>query len=244
MLKTKVLYLLIALFSVLFAVLQMAGVYNISQIFGALVVPLITILYIVNIGNKSTYLLLSLVSYSLSDIFNIFNNEALDSLNYYVGNALYMVAYVALIFEISYQFKVKNLIRYFKMYLLVLFLLNVYANYFLLFVIKDFIIDYDYSVELIYNIFTILLLSVAILNYFYRFDKKSSFLFLGSLMIAFSEALQIGYYYLLTSIHLKIAFSILIFAAYFLFYLQAKLKYERVLFLEQSSINPSGLPKN
>ena len=47
--------------------------------------------------------------------------------------------------------------------------------------------DIDYYFELVYNIITLSLLSIALLNYFYRDNQKSLYLFLGVLCLVFSE---------------------------------------------------------
>ena len=233
MFKIKALYSLVFILSMLFVYFQLSGVDEVANFTGSLVVPCITVLYVISVRNKSSLLLMSLLAFSLSELISFLNFKGFYELEYYIGNALYIIAYLALTLEIVHHLNLKALLKYFKMHLLILVILNIYANYFLINIVKNYVPEFDYSMELVYNIFTISLLTVSILNYFFRFDNKSLLLFLGALFITLSEALQIAYYYLLKSNNLKIVFSFLIFMAYYLFYLQSNLKYDKVFMVSK-----------
>lgn len=228
MLRTKAIQSVIFIITIFFVYFQLSRLDNMAFILGTLVVPAITVLYIFSVRKKSIPILTSLIAFSLSELISLFSIDQFSDFDYYIGNALYIIAYLSLTVEILNHLNLKNLFRYFKWHLLVLVLLNVYANYFLINIVKNYVSKSDYSIELMYNIFTIALLTVSILNYFFRFDKKSLLLFLGALFITLSEALQIAYYYLLDSMKLKIVFSFLIYMAYYLFYIQSNVKYEKL----------------
>lgn len=237
MFQTKATYIPVLLFCLLFVYFQMNNFDLLAHISSALVVPFIAMLYIVTTKEKSRYLLASLVAFSVSELFTFLKIGVSDSLNYYVGNILYIIAYLALIIEIVRSMDFKALVKYFRMYLVVFLILNIYANYYLINIVKDYVPTRDFSVELVYNIFTILLLTVSVVNYFFRFDKKSLLLFLGALLITLSEAFQIAYYYLVENGKtIKVVFYMLIFAAYYLFYFQSKYNYDRVMLLKSNPI--------
>lgn len=231
MLRTKAIYTFVFAIITAFVCLQFFGRDQLAHIFEVLTVPAIALLYLSNVRDRSYFILTSLIAFSLSEALSFFTLSGYYDFDYYIGNGLYMIAYLALILEIISHLNVKTLLRHFKLHLLILVILNIYANYLLLDIVKDYVPETDYSIEVVYNIFTILLFTVSMLNYFFRFDKKSLFLFLGALFITFSEALQIAYYYPLASEanNLKIIFTLLIFSAYYLFYKQAGLQYNRVL---------------
>jgi low temperature requirement protein LtrA len=54
----------------------------------------------------------------------------------------------------------------------------------------------EYYLELTYNIVMLILLSGSLLNYFYRDNQKSLYLFLGALCIVFSEVIDVAYMYI------------------------------------------------
>lgn len=234
MFKSKVLVSFIILFSMLFIVFQSNENYWMADISRALIVPFITLLYLVSNKNKSIYFTLFLVAFSISDLISIFSFYVPNNLEYYLGNSLYITAYLALSYEIILSINFKYIFKYFKAHLLVLLILNIYANYVLLGIQKEYeyLTVIEFSFEIVYNIFTILLLSVALLNYFYRDDKKAFVLFLGTLCIVVSEVIQIAYYYIPEvedNDILGFAYSLLLILAFYFYYSQSKLDYEEVL---------------
>ena len=84
-------------------------------------------------------------------------------------------------------------------------------------------IDIDYYFELIYNIVTLLLLSIALLNYFYRDNHKSLYLFLGVLCLVFSEVIDIAFIYVAQRSILNFLATTLSLGAFYFLYQQSKL---------------------
>ncbi len=208
--------------------------YWMANVSRSLIVPFITLLYFAVNKNKSVYFTLFLVAFSISDLISIFSYYLPNDLEYYLGNSLYIIAYLALSYEIILSIDIKYIFKYFKTHLFVLLILNIYANN----VLHGIQQEYDYmtgievSFEIVYNIFTLLLLSVSLLNYFYRDDKKAFVIFLGTLCIVVSEVIQIAYYYIPEvedENMLSLTYSSLLILAFYFYYSQSKLDYEEVL---------------
>jgi hypothetical protein len=86
----------------------------------------------------------------------------------------------------------------------------------------------EYFIELTYNIATLILLSASLLNYFYRDDRKSFLLFIGSLCIVFSEVIQVAYMYIEEKNLLIFSSSIFSVLAFYFFYLQSNLINQKI----------------
>ena len=115
---------------------------------------------------------------------------------YYVGNGLYIIAYIALFLKIVKSLSFKHILRNFKLHLIVLTILNVYIAYVLQDIVNPYVgMTNEYFVEIVYNVSMLLVLTASLLNYFYRDDKKSLLIFLGSLSIVFSEVIGVAYLY-------------------------------------------------
>ena len=234
MYKSKVLIIFVILLCLLFIVFEFNENYWMAEVSRSLIIPFITAIYLINKKNKSVYFTLFLVAFSVSDLISVlgyvFPVIPYD-LEYYLGNSLYITAYVALSYEIIISLNFKYILKYFKLHIAILFMLNIYANYVLLNIVKEHVTGFDLRMEFFYNIFTLLLLTVSLLNYFYRDDKKAMVLFLGSLCITFSEVMQIAYFYISDKDLLNITYSILLILAFYFFYSQSKLEYEELLII-------------
>ena len=198
----------------------------------ALIVPLFTVLYFVNNSKISPYFTLFLFCYSISDLISIVGYSIRLDWEYYIGNALYIVAYLALSYEILLSISMKHILKHFKIHVVVLGILNVYVNYVLIKFQPDYFSYIDFTMELLYNIATLILVSISLLNYFYRDDKKALILFLGSLAVVVSEVTQIAYYYVMDSSDsnvLNVSYSLFLILGFYFYYTQSKLEYEEVL---------------
>lgn len=231
MYKSKVLVSFVILLSLLFIIFQFNENYWMADYSRALIVPSITLLYLTNKQHKSLYFTIFLLTFSVSDLLTLFSSHLPVGIEYYLGNLLYIIAYLALTCEILISLNIKYILKYFKIHIVVLFLLNIYANYVLLNIINEYLSGIELRLELLYNIFTLLLLTVSLLNYFYRDDKKGMILFLGSLCITFSEVMQIAYYYISDRDLLNVTYSLLLILAFYFFYNQSKLEYEELLII-------------
>lgn len=232
--KSKVLVSFVLLLCMLFMVFQYNENYSMADVTRALIVPSITLLYLVGNRDKSMYFTLFLVIFSISDIVSLFGYYFPKNFNYYFCNSLYIIAYIALSYEIILSIDFKYICKHFIGHLFVLFILNIYSNYVLFGIEQEslYMTGLELSFEIAYNVFTLLLLSVSLLNYFYRDDKKALVLFLGTLCIVVSEVIQIAYYYIPEvedDSVLSTTYSLLLIAAFYFYYSQTKLDYEEVL---------------
>lgn len=229
--KSKVLIGFILICYFLFAIFEFSGNELVAYYFNALIVPLITILYVLFIKRKNKLFLMFLVCYSISDILGIVisnmpydESQMIYDFEYYVGNALYILAYLFLVIKLGKSLNFKHVLKHFKMHLIVLSALNIYLLYVLHAIIDPNLVqESDYYLELTYNIVVLLLLSIALLNYFYKDNKKSLYLFLGALFIVFSEVIDIAYIYVTPRCFLNFLGTTLALGAFYFFYQQSKL---------------------
>lgn len=235
MFKSKILAGLVLVFYLLFVIFELSAEYDFSLLFDSLLVPIITLIYIFQIKNKNTYFFLFLILYSLSDILGLatyfflyeklsYEENLMDyEYDYFIGSALYILAYMFLIVKVLRTISVKYVLRNFKIHLLVLTILNIYLIYVLQFIVKS-NLDFEnqYYIEFTYNVVMFLLLSASLINYFYRDNKKTLYVFLGSLLIVFSEVLDLAYIYIDQKNLLSVLSTTLVLAAFYFYCQQAK----------------------
>jgi len=118
-----------------------------------------------------------------------------------------------------------HLLKNLKMHSLVLLILNIYIVYVLQMIIDQRIPEggHGYVLEMLYNSVILLLLSTSLLNYFYRDNKKSLYLFIGSLCIVFSEVISVAYLYVTKQELLDFFALSLALLAFYFFYQQSKI---------------------
>lgn len=231
MFKSKVLVGIVLVCYLLFIVLEFSGNEGLAFYFHSLIVPIITIIYTFFIKRKSKLFWLFLIFYSLSDVLGILivsishdESKLLYDFEYYFGNSLYILAYLFLVFKIIKSLSLKHVIKYLKVHVVVLTVLNVYLLYVLHAIINpNLVLESDYYLELTYNIVVLFLLSISLLNYFYRDNKKSLYLFFGTLFIVFSEVMDIAYIYIAPRCFLNFLSTTLSLSAFYFFYQQSRL---------------------
>ena len=193
-----------------------------------LIVPFITLIYVITIRDKSKYFTLFLVIYSISDIINIIDQDELYELIYFTCNTLYIISYVFLLLEILKSISFKDILKTFPIHVGVLLLLNFYIIFVMTTIINpiDFETDhlsYVRVIEHLYNFVLLSLLSMSFLNYLFHESHKALLLFCGCLLITFSEFLLIGYYYLSEEMEiLGLISTVFNVFAFVLFYYQSK----------------------
>jgi len=225
MYKSKAIIGCIILVYILSVFFQFTGNDNLSAIFRALILPIIAIAYFIFIKRKSLFFTLFLLCFSVSDLMLLIEDKIPYLLNYYLGNALYLFAYLFLLLEISKSVSVSHVLRNFKLHILVLTALNIYIVYVLQVIVNPYVeIINEYYMELVYNIVMLSVLSVALINYFYRDNKKALYLFIGSLAIVFSEVIDIAYMYISNKAFLNFLATTLAVIAFYFFFKQANLK--------------------
>ena len=227
--KSKLLIAFVVVLSVLFVVFQYNESETLACLTRALIVPVFTILYFQTIKQKSFYFTMFLVLYAITDLSAIISDYLPYEIDYFVGNGLYITAYLFLILEIFKSLNFIFILRNYALHLVILLGLNVYIIYILLSIVYpyDFLTP-EYFIELTYNIATLILLSASLLNYFYRDDRKSFLLFIGSLCIVFSEVIQVAYMYIEEKNLLIFSSSIFSVLAFYFFYLQSNLINQKI----------------
>ncbi len=233
--KSKVLTALVLIIYVLFVFFEFNGNRTLAYGFNAIILSIIAVTYIIFIKQKTVFFSLFLFCYAVSDFLGLAVHylpykdlDRLLKIDYYVGNILYILAYVFLLIEMGRTMNIVHVIKNYKIHVLVLTALNVYLVYVLQIIVEPYIGKYyEYYLELVYNIVMLLLLSVALLNYFYKDNKKSLYLFIGSLCIVFAEVIDVAYIYIAQQSMLNFLSTTLTVVAFYFFYLQTKLSDEK-----------------
>lgn len=212
------------------------GLQSVNQEFNAFGVKSLGMLlllsfYCVSVSQKNRLFSLFLVIYTFADIYNyvtydFFPAEGITyDVHYLVGNFLYILAYLLLIFRILELMNFKDAWRKFPYQLVLLFALDVFVVWVLIDLVRSTLVtDYAYITELLYNLTVMILVSLALINYMQNDTKKSMNLLIGTICILFSEVIQIAYYYL-SSLDktLNIAYSVFLVLAFVFFFIQSKL---------------------
>ncbi|WP_345278132.1 hypothetical protein [Litoribaculum gwangyangense] len=237
--KSKILVGCVLSLYVLFAFFEAIGQYTIAFHLDSLIIPLITLIYILFVKNKSRLFLLFLLFYSISDIFGIVTDNLLYyyvpykegfilyEYDYYIGTGLYIMAYIFLFIKIAYSLSLPYVFKNYKIHLVVLTILNIYLIYVLQLIVEPHLsYKHEFGFELIYNLIMLLVLSASLINFFYRDNKKSLYLFIGSLCIVFSEVLDIAYIYITQRSLINFLGTTLALGAFYFYFQQSKLLYE------------------
>lgn len=218
---TTITYLLYVFFQ--FMGNDMAATYSSSLIF-----PSVALIYFIYAKRKNLYFSLFLILFSASELLDLVEDYMSYEVYYYLGNVLYILAFLCLLIKVAKLISFKVLFKNFKLHLIVLGLLNVYIMY----VLKRIIVDPyvvstgEFLVEHSYNLVLLLLLSASLINYLYSENKKSLFIFLGSLCLVFSEVLFVAYSYISEMDALGFMSTTLALIAIYFYFQQAKLSNE------------------
>ncbi|MEJ2113167.1 MAG: hypothetical protein P8X62_05555 [Flavobacteriaceae bacterium] len=227
--KTKFLVGFLIVLCILFVVFQFNEDELFSCITRSFIVPVFTLLYFQNAKRKSFYFSMFLILYSISELTSLISEYIPYQVDYFMGNGLYIAAYVFLILEVLKSLNFNYVLNNYSIHLIVLGALNIYIVYVLLKIVYPIVsFSFEFLVELLYNIVMLILLSVSLLNYFYRDDRKSLLMFIGSLCLVFSEVILVAYLYISDKNLLIFSSSILSIMAFYFFYIQASLKNERI----------------
>jgi hypothetical protein len=228
--KSNFLIVLIILLCISFALFEFKEEYFISSISKSFIVPLFTLLYFLNVKNKSPFFSWFLILFSVSELMIFFefyldSDKAFD-LYYMFGNLLYISAYVLLIIEVCRGLNYKSVIKNYRAHLIILFILNIYMVYVLFSIVNPFLLNNSFmiGIELFYNIVMLVLLTLSLIAYFYSDNKKSLILFLGSLCIVFSEVIQVAYFYITDQDLLNFVSTLLFVLAFSFYYYHSIIK--------------------
>lgn len=229
--KSNILIASIIALCISFALFQFKEEYFISSISKSLIVPLFTLLYLINVKRKSTYFTWFLMLFSFSELsaflqYFLESDQAFD-IYYIIGNSIYIVAYILLLLEVVKGLDLKSVVKNYKLYLIILGLLNVYIVYVLLSIVNPVLNNGNLIfIELIYNIVMLMLLAFSLIAYFYKDNKKALLFFLGTLCIVFSEFIQIAYFYIVDQDILNFTSTLLFVLAFCFYYFHSRMENE------------------
>jgi hypothetical protein len=222
--KSKFLLGVVAIVYALYVYFQLQNEIVVSNALRSFILPTIALLYFLTVKRKSLYFTLFLVIYAVSDLLMVFEPYISNKVNYYLGNSLYIIAYSCLLLEVCKSVCVFRVVKNFKIHIIVLSILNVYILYVLHVIVDPRLGDTNQLyIEIVYNVVMLLALSLALVNYFYRDNVKSLYVFLGSMCLVFSEVIWVAYIYISASIFLNILSTSLYVIAFYFFYRQAQL---------------------
>ena len=194
------------------------------------IAPVVTVFYLIKVKDKSYFLTLFLITYTISDIINFFDQESYNELIYFLCNGLYMLSYVFLFLELNKTVSMKVILKKFPIYFTVLTVLNIYIIFVMATIISPITfktehIEFVRVFENVYNIILLGLLSMSFFNYLLNENNKTLLMFSGCLALTFFEFLLIGYYYLSEEMSIIRVVSILLeLCAFLMFYFSATLK--------------------
>ncbi|GAL65733.1 hypothetical protein [Jejuia pallidilutea] len=194
----------------------------------ALLLPIITLAYFCTVKHRSIFFVLFLVFYSISDLMIIISDNLTYHEDYFIGNTLYILAYISLTIEIGRNLSLKYTFKNNLFSIIVLFILNTYIAYVLSQIVNPYLeLGAEYVLEIVYNISMLMILSLGLLNYFYKNNRKAFYILIGALCIVFAEVINIAYMYVSHQNLLNFLTISLGLVGFYFLYAQAKLKYEK-----------------
>lgn len=198
------------------------------------ILPLVTVYYFLSDYKKNSFFFSFLLIYSIGEFISVLYYFIpfplyIENILYFFGNSLYIVAYIFLMLEIVRSMNFSEVISRFAVHLIILLGLNIYC----IVLVSDVTIKsgflaniYEHILEVAYNITVMILLTVALINYLYRDSKKAMNLLIGTLCIAFSEVIQVAYFYVSEIYILSLVYSILLVIAFLCIYIQNRMSYQ------------------
>jgi hypothetical protein len=150
-----------------------------------------------------------------------------ESVFYYSVNMLFITSYAVIIAKMLSALNLKSLVKKLPVHIIVLLILDIFSVIIVTETTEKVLNSAEYMLEFIYNSVVMILLSVALLNYIYRDDIKSMNMLLASILIVFSEIIQMAYFYIEDDNTFNIMCSVLLVGAFVFFYIQSTLKHGR-----------------
>ncbi len=228
MLVKRILKIVLLLLAVTYVFFQTMSLEFEGALTSAVIMVLLTILYVGWTPNVSKLFLSFLVLYALAEVINVSAwskpEVALENIDciYFSINTLYLIAYTLLIVEIIRQLDFKTVFKELTIPIIILLVLDVFSVTLISNTTEGFFNFYEYALEYTYNAVVMLLLSLALINYMYRNTNKSMLFLIGSIFIVFSEIIQLSYYYILKDDNLGFIYSLFFMIALTFFYLQSQ----------------------
>lgn len=213
-----------------FIVFQIMGMEMYGSVIKAVLLIGLTALYYLSVEQKSTYFKLFLIAFTLGSVLDVVAwSELTTSLfsnvvYYYLVNSLYIFSYILLIVKVLSGLNLLTLVKKLPFHIIILIVLDVFSVIVITETTQKVLNPTEYLLEFVYNSVVMVLLSVALLNYIYRDDIKSMNLLLGSILIVFSEVIQMAYFYIEGSNSLNIMSSVLLVGAFLFLFIHSTLQ--------------------
>ncbi len=196
MIISKVLIGFISLVYILFVGFEFFEYSSVATQISVLIIPLITLLYFISVKKKTLFFSLFLICYSIPELMLFVKDAMVYQTYYYICNTLCVAAYVFLLIEIYRSINFKEVIKRFKVQVIVLAILSSYMGYVLFKIISPSLsLSVEYILEISYNILILLVLSVSLLNYFYKVIKNR-YSYFWALYVLFLAKLSILHTYI------------------------------------------------
>ncbi|RED38552.1 hypothetical protein DFQ10_11058 [Winogradskyella eximia] len=230
MLVKKIIKVVLLLLGAVYILLQGLAKEVEGAILSAIILMLLTWLYASWTKHRSKFFLSFLVTFTIAQVLNAISwytpEVPLDKTDYfyYVINMLYIVAYALLILKTIKQLNLKTIFSELTIPIVVLVVLDVFCVTLISGTTEGSFSYYQYVLEYAYNAFVMALLSFALIDYMYRNNSKSMLFLIGTIFIAFSEIIQLAYFYILTDDSLGFVYSFFLVVAFFFLYLQSQHK--------------------
>ncbi len=231
--KARILISAVIVLAILFIGFRCLQMDTYADIVRPLILPLV-LLHFIMTSVKRGYFFFFLLLYALGDLLGITYyivevSYEVDGLLYYMANCFYIASYISLIVYIFRLLDMKQLIKRLSLYIFILFLLDVYC----VVLVTNIAFESEiltslpeYVLEFSYNAVIMALLTVALLNYLSKDSKKALYLFIGSVLIVFSEVIQVAYFYVAEMYILNVIYSLFLALAFLTFIVQFKLKHK------------------
>lgn len=234
--KSRIFIGLILLIFFLFVFFDLSGYHTIALHLSSVMWSVIAMGYFLLVKKKSIYYSLFLILYAIADLVYLVDHyfELLDIVRYLTGNILYILSYACMLFFVFRSIKWKHIFKNFKIHFIVLTLLNIYMVHVLKIITNPHFGNSGlYVIEVIYNVEMLLLLSISLLNYFFRDNVKSLYIFIGSLCVVFSEVIGLAYWYVAHEGLLNCISITLTLLAFYFYYKQTKLRNTKAIDLRE-----------
>lgn len=232
--KIKVLKALSITIAIAFITLQVLELEFYGAALKVLLFSELTLLYHIEVKEKSWFFRLFLYLFTMGVAIDfiawllVFSDKfVFESLFYYSVNMLFITSYAVIIAKMLSALNLKSVIKKLPIHILVLLILDVFSVIIVTETTEKVLNSAEYMLEFIYNSVVMILLSVALLNYIYRDDIKSMNMLLASILIVFSEIIQMAYFYIEDDNTFNIMCSVLLVGAFVFFYIQSTLKHGR-----------------
>lgn len=219
--------------------LLLGGVYILLQgfakeaeaaVLSAVILLLLTWFYANKSAFRSKFFISFLVVFSIAQVLSAISwfmpavAKTETNYLYFITNILFVLSYLLLIFKTLRQLNLKVVFSELTVPIIVLIVLDVFCVSLISGTTEGAFSYYQYILEYIYNAVVMALLSFALIDYMYRNNSKSMLFLLGTIFIAFSEIIQLAYFYILNDDSLSFVYAFFLVIAFFFLYAQSQHK--------------------